>query len=279
LGPFEVLLRRSSTTELLRGVQPASVCLVAQGAKRVVVGDEVLEYDESAMIVCSTDVPVLSQVLRATAEKPFLCLRLTLNPDNLTPLVVKVFPEGLPLQPPRPALTLVAADSKILDAAARLVGALADPVDASTLAPLYRDEFLIRLLQSPVGAVLAQLGLSKSGSANISRVVEWMKQNYAAAVGVDELAEMAHMSVSTFHDHFRAVTSTSPLQYLKALRLHEARQLMLSTVSDAKTAGMSVGYRSQAQFSRDYSRFFGQSPVRDVTVLRTAMRSMVPVQS
>ena len=156
----------------------------------------------------------------------------------------------------------------IVDAAARLVELMAQPADAELLAPLVVDEILIRLLRSSIGPRVAQIGQQESGVQRVAKAVSWVREHFAQPMAVEALADLAHMSVSSFHQHFKAVTSMSPLQYQKVLRLHEARRLMLSRMLDAGSAGRQVGYLSASQFSREYTRLFGSAPTRDVARLR-----------
>jgi AraC-like DNA-binding protein len=274
-GSFELripgvhAIRRSRTnTELVHGVQQSAVCIVAQGAKSVMLGREVYEYDASRMIAFSVDVPVASQVTRASFAEPFLCLRLDLDPRKVAALVLKVFPHGLPRVRDNRAVCVTEADARILDAAIRLVESMARPGDAELLAPLAIDEILIRLLRSSVGARIAQIGLADTGVYGVEKAVTWLRANFSQPMRVEELAELAHMSVSSFHQHFKSVTSMSPLQYQKALRLQEARSLMLSKMMDSGSASQLVGYVSASQFSREYGRFFGDTPTKDIAKLR-----------
>jgi transcriptional regulator GlxA family with amidase domain len=145
---------------------------------------------------------------------------------------------------------------------------LAKPRDAELVAPLVIDEILIRLLRSPIGVRIAQMGFAESSVHRVAKAISWLRENFSQPMKVEELAELVHMSVSSFHEHFKSVTSMSPLHYQKVLRLQEARRLMLSTVMDAGTASQRVGYLSASQFSREYSRFFGSAPTRDIARLR-----------
>jgi transcriptional regulator GlxA family with amidase domain len=145
---------------------------------------------------------------------------------------------------------------------------MAETEDVDLIAPLVIDEILIRLLRSPAGVRVAQIGLEDSGVNGVAKAVSWLRENYSQPMKVEELADLAHMSVSSFHQHFKAVTSMSPLQYQKVLRLQEARRLMLSTMTDASAACSHVGYLSASQFSREYGRFFGNAPTKDIARLR-----------
>jgi len=262
-------IRRSRVNaELMHGVQQSAFCIVAQGAKSVMVGPDVYEYDASRMIVFSVDVPVASQVTRASPAEPYLCLRIDLDPGRVAALVLKVFPHGLPPARDSRAVSVTDADANILNAAARLIELMSQPGDAELLAPLVVDEIMIRLLRSPVGTRVAQFGIADSGVQGVAKAISWLRSNFSQSMTVEQLAELASMSESSFHQHFKAVTAMSPLQYQKALRLQEARRLMLSTMMDAGNASRQVGYLSASQFSREYGRFFGNPPTADIARLR-----------
>jgi len=259
--------------ECIHALRISSLCIVAQGAKTVIVGDEVYEYDASQMIVFSVALPVAAQVTQASASHPYLSLRLELDPRKIAELVLKVYPRGLPPIQERSAVYLTQAESPFIDAATRLMECLAHPGDVELLAPLIVDEILIRLLRSPIGVRVAQMGFTESSVHRVEKAIAWLRENYAQPMRVDELADLVHMSASSFHEHFKAVTSMSPLQYQKVLRLQEARRLMLASMMDAGSASQHVGYLSASQFSREYSRFFGSAPTRDIAKLRQDTRT------
>ena len=245
-----------------------SLCIVAQGAKTVIVGQEVYEYDASRMIVFSVALPVASQITQASRSEPYLALKLDLDPRKLAELVLKVFPHGVPPIQERSAVYVTAVDSEIVNAGTRLMDCLAQPGDSELLAPLIVDEILIRLLRSPIGLRVAQMGFAESSVYRVAKAISWLRANFSQPMKVEHLAGLVHMSVSSFHEHFKSVTSMSPLHYQKVLRLQEARRLMLSAMMDASTASQRVGYLSASQFSREYSRFFGNAPTRDIARLR-----------
>ena len=256
----------------VHALRVSSLCIVAQGAKTVIVGDEVYEYDASQMIVFSVALPVAAQVTQATPSHPYLSLRLELDPHKIAELVLKVYPRGLPAVQEKSAVYLTPVDDCIVNAAIRLMECLAHPGDAELLGPLVTEEILIRLLRSPIGVRVAQMGFAESSVQRIAKAISWLRENYSQPMKVEELAEMVHMSVSSFHEHFKAVAAMSPLQYQKVLRLQEARRLMLSAMMDACAASQHVGYLSASQFSREYSRFFGSAPTRDIARLRQETR-------
>jgi len=276
-GSFELripgvhAIRRSRPySELVHAVQHPALCVVAHGAKRVMVGREVYEYDASRMIAFSVDLPVTAQIKRATPAEPYLCFRLDLDRHKIAELVLKVFPHGLPRVPDGRGVFVGRIEATLVAAAVRLLELIGQP-GTELLAPLVVDEILIRLLLSPIGARVAQIGVAESGVHGITRAVSWLRANFAQPMTVEALARLAHMSASSFHQHFKVVTSMSPLQYQKVLRLQEARRLMLSAMMDAGTASRQVGYVSASQFSREYGRFFGNPPTKDIPRFREAV--------
>lgn len=255
-------------TDCVHVVQVPSLCLIAQGAKTIIVGQEVYEYDPARMLAFSVALPVAAQVTRASHSEPYLGLRLDLDPPKIAELVLKVYPRGLPPVQDRRAVHVTPADPSLANAATRLVECLAQPGDAELLAPLVVDEILIRLLRGPLGVRVAQMGFAESGVHRVAKAIAWLRANFSQPVKVEELAELVHMSVSSFHEHFRSVTSMGPRHYQKVLRLQEARRLMLSNTMDAATASRLVGYLSPSQFSRDYGRLFGSAPTKDIARVR-----------
>jgi AraC-like DNA-binding protein len=256
--------------ELVHGIQRATLCMVAQGAKRVFLGQDAFEYDASRMLVASVDVPVAAQVIQASPAEPFLGLKLDLDARRIADLALKVYPHGLPQVQRDRAVYLSQVDSRFLAASVRLLELMASPEEAELLGPLVVDEILIRLLRSPVGGRVAQIGQEESKLHRVSKAVSWVQANFDQPLDVERLAVMVHMSPSSFHQHFKAVTSMSPLQFQKVLRLQEARRLMLARMMDAGTASRQVGYASGSQFSREYGRYFGHPPTRDMARLRAS---------
>jgi AraC-like DNA-binding protein len=257
-----------ATAGMVHTTYHPSACIVAQGSKRLLLGQEVFEYDETRILVVSVDLPVASQVTSASQSEPYLALRLDLDPARIAELALKVFPHGVPQLSERRGVYVGRSSPRIVNAVTRLLEAMADPDDAALIAPLVIDEILIRLLRSPIGGRVAQIGLADSSVRRIVPAINWVRTNYAQPIDVEELARLVHMSISSFHHHFKSVTSMSPVQYQKTLRLQEARRLMMSAQMDAGAAGRQVGYLSASQFSREYSRFFGSAPTRDIARLR-----------
>jgi len=262
------LHRRKGPTEPLHCIFSLGLGVVAQGNKQALIGKEVVNYGPGQSMLASIDLPVISHVIRASAEVPMLGLMLTLDSRQIAKTAAEM---QLPAPPRTPAftpITIETLDDAMVDVLIRLIELLDQPVLASQLAPLYQQEIVVRLLAGPHGAQLRHLAANGSPSQQIARAVAWLKQNFSKDMRVNELAAHAHMSPSTFRQHFRSITGTSPLQYQKQLRLQEARQLMLSLGVDAGIAAVQVGYESASQFSREYSRLFGAPPQQDVKRLR-----------
>jgi AraC-like DNA-binding protein len=259
-------------TDCVHALQLPALCIIVQGAKTVIVGKEVYQYDASRMLVFSVALPVAAQITQASHSEPYLALRLDLDPLKISELVLKVYPNGLPPVQERSAVYVTQADVSIVSAATRLMECLAQPGDVELLAPLVADEILIRLLRSRIGPRVAQMGFAESTVHRLAKAISWLRANFSRPTKVEELAELVNKSVSSFHEHFKSVTSMSPLHYQKVLRLQEARRLLLSTMMDAATACQRVGYLSASQFSREYSRFFGNAPTKDIARLRQETR-------
>jgi len=261
---------RASTPseELVHGLHRPALCIVAQGAKTVMLGDEAYDYDPSRMLVFSLDLPIAAMIRQASVAAPYLSFRLDFDQERLAELVLKAWPDGAPPLRQERAVYVAQASEAIVDAAARLLALAAQPEDAALLAPLVHDEIVLRLLRGPFGARLAQLG--RIESTRVGKVVAWIRAHYDQPMRIGEMADLAHMSPSALHGHFKSLTSMSPLQFQKTLRLQEARRLMLSTGMDAGLACQRVGYVSASQFSREYARHFGSAPTRDMSRLREA---------
>lgn len=242
--------------------------IVAQGANSITIGQEIYQLGNSQMVMYPVALPVSLRPTEASVTEPFLFVRMDLRTERIAELVPKIYPNGLPQVKQWHVGYVMDADLSVIDAMTRLLECLQKPGDAEFIAPLIMDEILIRLLRSSVGVHVAEMGFADSGVHQVSEAIAWLRENFSQPVKVSDLAKLTHMSISSFHDHFKAVTSMTPVQYQKALRLQEARHLMLSQRMDATTACRMVGYVSDSQFSRDYSSFYGTSPKRDVLRLR-----------
>lgn len=260
------------TPDFIKTFYLPSLGIVVQGAKSITVGQETYHLGRGQMMMHPVALPVALKVTNSSKAEPLLTVRLDLDPQRIAELVLKVYPRGLPPVNQWSAGYVVDTDVGIVNAVARLVECLHKPGDAELLGPLIMEEILIRLLRSPVGVHVAEMGFANSGVHQIANAIAWLLQNYSQQIKVAELARLAYMSVSSFHVHFKAVTSMTPVQYQKALRLQEARRLMLSQQMDATTACRMVGYVSDSQFSRDYKGFFGASPRRDIARLRKSSK-------
>jgi AraC-like DNA-binding protein len=241
---LHVVRRSRPTRELERATVPPTLCIVAQGAKTVMLGREVYPYDASCLVAYAVDLPVAGQVIRASHREPFLVLVLELHPYKIAELTLKAYPHSVPSPQTSRGVIVGQTTVAIVDAAARLVESMAHPGEAELLAPLVVDEILIRLLLCPIGPRVAQIGQHESSVQRVAKAVSWVREHFAQPITLEALADLVHMSVSSFHQHFKAVTTMTPLQYQKVLRLQEARRLMLSRVLDAGGAARQVGYLS-----------------------------------
>ncbi|TLY51687.1 MAG: AraC family transcriptional regulator [Gammaproteobacteria bacterium] len=266
--PALSLHRRRAPTEPLHCIYGLGLGVIAQGGKQVLLSDEVIRFSAGQSMLTTIDLPVVSHVARASPREPFLALMLTLDTRNITQLVSEMDLAQRPSERVYQSISVEPLDEALVDALIRLVDVLDEPTLVPSLAPLIQQEITVRLLVGPHGARLRHLVAAGSPSQQIAKTVAWLKRNFTQPLLVDELAARAHMSPSTFRQHFRASTGTSPLQFQKQLRLQEARQLMLNQNLDASNAGGLVGYESPSQFSREYSRLFGAPPQQDVKRLR-----------
>lgn len=249
-------------------MSPAGVCIVTQGAKRVILGDEMYEYDRTKMIVYAMALPVEARVVQASRAEPYYCVTLDIPLQKISELSLKVFPHGLPKSPDLRTIHLGHTDEDIVSAVARLMELMKTPKEMGLLHGVITEEIFIRLLCGPFGPAVARVGEIESSTAKIHRAISWLRDNYAETLDIGALAELANMSESSFHRHFKSVTKMSPGQFQRTLRMQEAKSLMLTEMMDVTGAGQRVGYVSPSQFSREYSRFFGSPPSKDVTKAR-----------
>ena len=261
------LYRTSAPSDLTAVVYEPSLCIVAQGAKEVILAGEVYRYDPAHSLLVSVDLPVSARVVEASPERPYLSVRVSLDSAVVGELLADdvVVP---PLGSTARGLAVSPAEAPLLDAVGRLVCLLDSPRDVVPLAPLVLREVTYRVLAGPQGARLRQIASAGAPAQRIARAVRWLKDHFAAPLKIESLAKQVRMSPSAFHLHFKGVTAMSPLQYQKRLRLQEARRLMLGEGLDAAEAAFRVGYESPSQFSREYRRMFGAPPRRDVDALK-----------
>ncbi|MGW4507720.1 AraC family transcriptional regulator N-terminal domain-containing protein [Streptomyces sp. NPDC004436] len=246
------------------------LAVIAQGAKRLALGDRVLEYGPGQYLVASVDLPVTGQFLRVSPERPALGFGLVLEPAAVAELLLHAGTDGARQVRggPVPALAVCDAPAPLLDAVVRLLRLLDAPRDRAVLAPLVKREILWRLITGEQGAAVRQLGLADSSLTHVARAVAWIRGNYAEPFRVEELARRSGMSQSAFYRNFQAVTSMSPIRFQKQIRLQEARLLLATRPADVTGVAHRVGYDSPSQFSREYSRQFGAPPSRDAARLR-----------
>lgn len=266
--PGLILYRRERLTQPISAMYEPSICVIAQGAKRVFLGDDSYVYDSRHFLVTSVNIPTVVQVIRASYEKPCLGLVLELDRREISQLMVDTNLPAPRTQQSNRGMGIGEVTLPLLTAAKRLIDLLDQPQDIPILAPIIQREIFYRLLVGDQGALLRQIASAGTQGNQIARAIDWLKSNFAEPLRIDDLASQVNMSPSTFHHHFRALTAMSPLQYQKWLRLNEARRLMLTERMDAASAAFQVGYESPSQFSREYNRLFGDSPLRDITNLR-----------
>lgn len=260
------LYRSSQPIPSKCGLYTSTLTLVAQGSKQVILAGERYDYDQANYLVTTIDLPVIYSVTEASPETPCLCVVWQLDPARIAELLTADLPPNRVSAGRGMSISPLSHD--MLDAVLRLVRLLDTPADIPMLAPLIERELLYRLIISDQGARLRQIAMNGSQTQQIARAIDWLRQHYSAPLRVQELARTVNMSVSSLHHHFKAITAMSPLQYQKLLRLQEARRLLLTEQCDAASAAHRVGYESPSQFSREYSRFYGAPPLRDVAQLR-----------
>lgn len=264
------LKRQTAPTELTHTAQSPCFGLVVQGRKRLQLGNETHEYGVGDYLLVSLDLPVSSCIVDATEEEPHLGMGLVIDPRQLHDVLGRFGQGGVHgfAQPaagvPERGLIVAKASDDLLDAALRLVRLLDRPQDIAVMAPLLEQEVLYRLLVGPYGARLRQIALAESPSNKVARAIAWLRENYARPLRIEHLADSVGMSESSLHHNFKTVTAMTPMQYQKQLRLVEARRLMLVERLDVGSAGYAVGYQSPSQFSREYARLYGASPLRDL---------------
>ncbi|WP_307795519.1 AraC family transcriptional regulator [Actinacidiphila acididurans] len=266
-----LLLSRVESTEPDHSLTEPLLVVMAQGGKRLLLGDQVFEYGAGECLVVSADLPVTGHFLGATPRTPALGVGLALRPAAIAPLLLEAPAVRRPRGPAgAPAIATGEAGPDLLDAVARMLRLLDHPADVPVLAPLVEREILWRLLTGPHGAMVARIGLADSNLSHVGRAIRWIRDNYAEPLRIADLAGLAGMSPSAFHRHFRDVTAMSPLQFQKRIRLQEARSLLIARAGDVAGVGHLVGYDSPTQFSREYRRLFGAPPGRHTSHLRTA---------
>jgi AraC-like DNA-binding protein len=272
--PGVSVIRSPTTTEPLSDVARPTLGLVAQGVKETALNGRTFTYGAGQFLIVSVELPVVGHITQASAEEPFLAFVLELRPEKIAALLL----ETAPAAGARPGafnatpagIAVSGASPALLDAIGRLLALLDAPDDAAALSAGVEREILWRLVTGPQGVTVRQIGLADSRLAHLARAIRWIRGHYDQTLRVEELAALATMSVTSFHRHFRAVTSMTPIQFQKQIRLREARARLLAEPGDVSGAGYAVGYDSPSQFSREYRRMFGVPPSRDALALREA---------
>ncbi|WP_047152976.1 AraC family transcriptional regulator [Aneurinibacillus tyrosinisolvens] len=266
--PSLYFIRQSHVTGPSHGVYKPSLCIMVQGAKEVWLAQERFKYSPADYLVASVDLPVTAQVTEVSSDFPYLALKLEFTPSQILEVLRDSEIQVSPKENPKRAMFVSRMELSILDTVVRLARLLDNPKDIPVLTPLFTKEILYRVLQGQYGVVLEQIAIEGSSTYQIRDVIEYIKNNYGRSFRIEELAEIANMSVSSLHRHFKEVTAMSPIQFQKQLRLQEARRLLLSELTDAADVAFQVGYESPSQFSREYSRMFGLPPIQDIKRLR-----------
>jgi AraC-like DNA-binding protein len=275
--PGLTLHRRITTTAPCPATYEPSVIVVAQGRKRVDLGQNTFIYDASHFLLTSIDLPIITRVVEASDAVPCLAFALKFEMSVVRELLSREEIQVAEMPPDSPAMSTGETTVELLSACCRLMDLLGTPRDIPFLSSLIEREIIYRVLRSAEGGRLRAIATLGDQSHRTAKAIAWVKANYAKPLRVEDLAEIAGMGVSTLHHHFRVLTAMSPLQYQKQLRLQAARGRMLMDDLDAASAAFEVGYESASQFNREYSRFFGQPPMRDIRTLRSP--SAPPLES
>jgi AraC-like DNA-binding protein len=268
LLPGIAIMASKTPTRPMGYVSEPAFAMVVQGAKRAVLGEKIFDYSAGQYLVVSVDLPLTANIVKASPQEPFLALGLKLNSATIATLLVET---GV-IRNNRTAPSAIAVSdltSDLLDPVVRLLRLLDRPEDIPVLLPVIEREIYWRLINGDQGAMIQQIGLADSRVAQVSKAIRWIRGNYTEVLGVEALAEMVGMSLTSFHRHFRSVTSLSPLQYQKQIRLQQARARLAANPKDIAAVGFAVGYDSPSQFSREYRRLFGLPPGEDAARLQS----------
>ncbi|MGG4491200.1 AraC family transcriptional regulator N-terminal domain-containing protein [Metabacillus idriensis] len=266
--PSLFLIRESIITEPISRVNEPSFCMILQGEKEILLGEERFLYGPGNYVVASVDLPVTGQVIKASTKSPYLALKLEFTPSQVLEVLNETdiqFGQG---KNTKLAMFVSEVEPSLLDAVLRLAFLLENQKHIPVLAPLFKKEIIYWILQGPHGEALEQMALEGSNTSRIREVIDHIINNYEESFRIEKLAEIASMSVSSLHRHFKEVTAMSPIQFQKQLRLQEARRLLLAESTDVADVAFKVGYESQSQFSREYSRMFGFPPKVDINRIR-----------
>lgn len=260
--PRVAMVQGKIPEHLLAAVYDPMINLILQGSKSMTVGDRTLRYDPATYFVMSIELPAIGTVHPAATGEPYLAVSLTLDPVILATLLADL-PEPASRHDSDPGFSVAAVTPELMDAWVRMLRLMGDPDGITALAPAYEREILFRVLQGPHGWMLREIAAPDTAMARVNKAIQWIRRDFAQPLRVEHLAQRAAMSVSAFHRHFKAVTTLSPLQYQKRVRLLQARTLMVGSARSVTAAAYEVGYESPTQFSRDYAKVFGLPPGRD----------------
>lgn len=260
--PGVTLMSAASVSPPIAEVSEPMFALVAQGAKRIGLGERIFDYGTGQYLIISVDLPLEAHVTGATAEAPFLGLGVSLRPEAIANLLLETG-SASPARSETSGIAVSELTDDLADPVLRLLRLADRPADIPVLATAIEREILWRLINGPQGAMVRQIGLADSRMAQINRAIRWIRTHYAQTIRIENLARVAGMSVTSFHRHFRGVTLMTPIQYQKQIRLQTARSRLMSAAEDVAGIGFSVGYGSPSQFSRDYRRQFGHPPGKD----------------
>lgn len=261
------LYRSDAPTRMIAVAYEPMLCLVVSGAKQTMLGDVVYTYQAGDCLVVSAELPVCGSVI----ETPYLAMSVDLNPATIARIMLETGAPAPSDRPPPSGIHVTRLDEDLLDPLARMLRLLDRPGEIAVMAPMIERELIWRLLNSRHAATVRQIGSTESRLSGVNRAIRWIRDNYARPMRLEDLSDMAGMSLSTFHRHFRTVTTMSPLQFHKQVRLQEARARLLSGGDGAAETGFAVGYDSPSQFSREYARQFGLPPGRDAARMRGAL--------
>lgn len=265
------IIRASQISEPIYSIYEPSLCVVAQGSKLVMLEKESFIYDSASYLTASVHLPIKGQVVSASQEEPYLCVNLQLDMDQIFE-VIQSSNLVIPDRSPGLGLEISRVEDLLLEAVLRLIKLLETPQDIPVLASSIKREIIYRILRHDQNNSLKHFALVGSQGQKIAKVIGVLNREFAKPLKVEELAKEASMSSSSFYNHFKGVTGLSPIQYQKQLRLQEARRLLLTENMEAAEAAFQVGYESPSHFSREYSRRFGQSPIRDIRQLREMLQ-------
>lgn len=266
--PRLTLHRSARPTDPVQVLHRPALCVVLQGGKRALLGSRVFDYDTNTYLILSVELPLTSAVVEADSRRPYLGISIELERSILSPLILEVGGSAAD-RPLMAGVTQSPLETDLLDPLLRLLRLLDRPDEISFIAPLVEREILFRLLRGPQASVLRQIATAGGRAVRIERATTWIKNNHAEPIRIKALADLASMSQSAFHQHFKTLTTMSPVQYQKRIRLQEARRLMISGQFDMARIGFAVGYGSPSQFSREYRNAFGTTPKQDAVRLRS----------